>query len=300
MSSRDRVIAFILATYLTSGMLALTFHLLGMRMVGASALVVGGVYMCVPFVVALALQRIVVREPIREGLAIHFKPNRWFVVALLVPLVLGVLSLGVALLLPGVSYAGFDGLMDRGAESLTDAQRQSVRRAFAEVPVPPILFIALKAIAGGPTLNALVAFGEEAGWRGFLYRQLRGSFLHISVITGVVWGLWHLPLVLMGLNTTGPTWLSMLTTLAFAVLLAPLFTYVRAKSGSTVATSIFHGMINATASMSFLAHGPSALVGPTALAGLIALVILNAVLFFYDLRLAPESLIRRASVHTNA
>lgn len=297
MSSRDRVVAFVLATYLMSAMLALTFYFVGMRMVGSGALIIGIVYMFVPLLVAFTLQRLVLRLPVREGLALHFKLNPWFGVALLLPIVIGSLSLGVALLLPGVSYAGFDGLLERGADTLTAAQRQTAREAFATVSLPPLVFIALKALAGGPTLNALAALGEEAGWRGFLYANLRGTFLRTSLITGVIWGIWHAPLVLMGLNTTGPAWLSVITTIAFTTLLAPLCAYIRERSGSTIAVAIFHGTINASASMSLLARGDSALVGPTALAGLLALLILNALFAFYDLRISKNSLLRRTDVH---
>lgn len=297
MNSRDRAIAFVIATYLTSGMLGLTFYFLGFRLEGSKALVLGGVYMAVPLVVALLLQRVVVKEPIREGLALHVKPNRFFFLALLLPLLVATLTLGVALLLPGVRYAGFDGLLSRGAESLTDEQRNAARAAFAAIPIPPLFFILMKAAAAGPTLNAIFALGEEAGWRGFLYRALGGSFYRVSLVTGLVWGIWHVPIVLMGLNPVGSPLLSVATTIGFTILWAPLFTYVRERSQSVIASSIMHGTINASASVSMLATGAAVLVGPTAVAALVALLIANVVLFVYDTRIAKVSLVRRSDVH---
>lgn len=299
-NARDRAIAFVIATYLTSGMLGLMFHLAGFHLAGSQALVLGAVYMAVPLVVALLLQPVVVKQPIREGLALHAKPNRFFVVALLLPLLVASLSLGVALLLPGVHYAGFDGLLSRGADTLTAEQRDAARVAFNAIPIPPLLFILMKAAAAGPTLNALVALGEEAGWRGFLYQSLRGSFYRVSLVTGLVWGVWHIPLVLMGLNTVGSTGLSIVTTIAFTMLWAPLFTYVRQRSQSVIASSIMHGTVNASASASMLAAGSAVLVGPTAVAALLALVVANVALFLYDTRVAKDSLIRATDVHVEA
>src|SRR5262245_10169587 len=46
----------------------------------------GAVFMrACPGIVALLFQRFVVREPMRAALGIRFGPNRWFVVAWLVP-----------------------------------------------------------------------------------------------------------------------------------------------------------------------------------------------------------------------
>jgi len=44
---------------------------------------------------------------------------------------------------------------------------------------------------------------EEIGWRGFLHDRLKGttSLLLVSIIIGIVWALWHLPLFFI-LGTT--------------------------------------------------------------------------------------------------
>ncbi len=49
------------------------------------------------------------------------------------------------------------------------------------------------------TVNALVALGEELGWRAFLVpRLLQITGLPLVVLaTGIVWGLWHVPMVLL-------------------------------------------------------------------------------------------------------
>ena len=50
-----------------------------------------------------------------------------------------------------------------------------------------------------------VAFGEEVGWRGWLLTSLRplGTWPAL-IIVGVIWGLWHAPLILLGYNFARP------------------------------------------------------------------------------------------------
>lgn len=45
-----------------------------------------------------------------------------------------------------------------------------------------------------------IIFGEEFGWRGYLFPQLmqRFGFLSSALLVGLIWGLWHLPLFFMG------------------------------------------------------------------------------------------------------
>ena len=61
----------------------------------------------------------------------------------------------------------------------------------------------LKALAAAPVtiLSAcLTGLGEEIGWRGFLWPLLRSrrSFLGSALLVGVVWWLYHVPLILLG------------------------------------------------------------------------------------------------------
>jgi membrane protease YdiL (CAAX protease family) len=53
----------------------------------------------------------------------------------------------------------------------------------------------------GPAVNGLFAFGEELGWRGYLLPKLMplGKW-KAYVLVGIIWGLWHGPLVLAGFN----------------------------------------------------------------------------------------------------
>lgn len=51
-------------------------------------------------------------------------------------------------------------------------------------------------------ITSLLTVGEEIGWRGFLQKKLleQNSLLKSLIFLGLLWGFWHCPLVLNGLN----------------------------------------------------------------------------------------------------
>jgi CAAX protease family protein len=87
--------------------------------------------------------------------------------------------------------------------------------------------------------------GEELAWRGFALPRLltQHNALVASLILGVLWGLWHLPLVW----TEGasmyqqPIWLFLLDITAKSVLFTWVFLHTR---GSVLLVMLFHGATN--------------------------------------------------------
>jgi membrane protease YdiL (CAAX protease family) len=59
-------------------------------------------------------------------------------------------------------------------------------------PCPPA-----HALLAGIAAGALAGFCEELGWTGFAYPRMRARFgwLPAALLLGVLWGLWHLPVV---------------------------------------------------------------------------------------------------------
>ncbi|WP_458188114.1 CPBP family glutamic-type intramembrane protease [Haladaptatus sp. NG-WS-4] len=88
-----------------------------------------------------------------------------------------------------------------------DPTMEGIRAAMGDTGVPagnPMTIAAVQLFAAltiGPAINTFVAFGEEFGWRGFLLQHLLvlGQRRAI-VLTGVVWGIWHWPIIAMGDN----------------------------------------------------------------------------------------------------
>jgi uncharacterized protein len=93
----------------------------------------------------------------------------------------------------------------------------------------------------------LFTFGEEYGWRGYLLpRLLPLGEIRASVLLGVIWGLWHLPLLLAGLNYPGVNIVLAIIVFTF-VTVALSFTYTWfyvASSGSVLVAAVFHASTN--------------------------------------------------------
>ena len=75
----------------------------------------------------------------------------------------------------------------------TSSQQPSV----FDLPKIQVQFVRLQA--------ALLALGEEIGWRGFYLPRLqkRRSALGASIVVGVAWGLWHIPTQILAFRQYG-------------------------------------------------------------------------------------------------
>ncbi|MDE6780362.1 MAG: CPBP family intramembrane metalloprotease, partial [Ruminococcus sp.] len=107
-----------------------------------------------------------------------------------------------------------------------------------------------------PLLNMLAAVGEEAGWRGFLYPQLKARFGRKKglLIGGVIWGAWHFPMMWLigyeyGMDYVGFPFVGMLLFCIFATACGILCDWVYEKTGCIWLPSILHGGINCAATI---------------------------------------------------
>ncbi len=93
-------------------------------------------------------------------------------------------------------------------------------------------------------LTDLISNGEEIGWRGYVLPRLQAkhTVLAASLMTGVIWGLWHIPKFL-----THWDWvyfaLFMLDTIAKAVFLAWIY---NGTGGSLLLVAMAHAAWNTT------------------------------------------------------
>ncbi len=139
----------------------------------------------------------------------------------------GWLPFGFALLLPLALSVGAGAInVLLGAHSPHRAQRAAWPQIF-----PAFVFILL-----------FIGLGEETGWRGYALPQLqcRYSPLVASLALGVIWAIWHIPL--MGIEFSWPIVpFFVVSVLAGSVISAWLFN--RAK-GSLLPLPIFHATVN--------------------------------------------------------
>jgi membrane protease YdiL (CAAX protease family) len=91
------------------------------------------------------------------------------------------------------------------------------------------------------------ALGEEIGWRGFLVPELAKttSFTTTSLVSGIVWSLWHYSILIYGdYNAGTPTWYGLTCFTVMVIAMSFVFAWMRLKSGSLWTGAILHGSHN--------------------------------------------------------
>ncbi len=233
--------------------------------------------------IAVIITQTVNKEQIFHGLDISFKINRWWVIGWLLMPVLAVAVLGMTLLMPGAVWS---------------PDSEVVKAALASMPEGVGLgaFIVITLISGlfaGLTVNAVFAFGEEIGWRGYLLKIFKGkTFLSTALWTGIIWGLWHAPIILNGHNYPQHPVAGVFMMVGMCVFLTPIFMYFRLKSGSVIVPAIMHGTFNGVVGLSMILVTPAndLLYGGPGLAGLITLLLLDICLYIYDRFISKENI----------
>ncbi|MEV0049188.1 CPBP family intramembrane glutamic endopeptidase [Saccharopolyspora shandongensis] len=231
---------------------------------------VAGVMMFTPALGVLAVRLLDRRMPAREWAretGLTFGPRKGRTVVLLLaawfgtPLVSAVaVALSAAV---GVLAVDFDFSLMR--ETLGGA---------APIGVGSVVLIQLVAmVLLAPLINSVLAFGEEWGWRGWLVpRLMEFGVWRALLLSGLIWGVWHAPLTLLGYNypQLGP-WSALLFT-GFCVIYGVLMGWLRLYSGSVWPAVLCHGSFNASAGLPMIlgsaAEPPNVVVaGITGLVG---------------------------------
>jgi membrane protease YdiL (CAAX protease family) len=225
-------------------------------------------YMWAPAVAAVLVQWRY-GESIREGCGLVRGRLRWTGLAWLAPVAFLALTIAIGSLFPAVEITTDYGAFLRGI-GLPEAQIEELLAAIEDLPLPTPMFFVLQGLVAGLTINAVAALGEELGWRGLLLRELAPiGFWRVSLLTGVVWGIWHAPLILQGHNFPDAPYAGILVMTLWTVTVTPVFTYLTVRARSVLAATLLHGSFNAVASLSlvYLTGAGALLVGPVGIAG---------------------------------
>jgi len=215
-----------------------------------------------PGVAALAVTSGVLREPWATLRFARRGPWRYYLWAWALPIA----AAGAAVVAPVLlGVAQFD-------PEFTLLRRQAAGEAGQDAPgfAPQLAAVSalLTAVSAAPLLHGLFALGEELGWRGFLLPRFLRFGLgpgQAWLATGVIWGLWHAPLVLVGQNFPGHPTAGLLMMIVYCVVAGAWLAWLRMASGSIWPAVLAHGTLNAVGSlpMLFLKPGYSSLVAGT-------------------------------------
>jgi membrane protease YdiL (CAAX protease family) len=110
------------------------------------------------------------------------------------------------------------------------------------ITTPPIVLSPY--VIFGVAISFLANTCEEIGWRGFAlpHLQKRYNALLATLIVGMLWGLWHLPLVFLVGNPMSES-----PFLWFIIIVANAFIYTwvyNSTKGSILLVALFHGSLN--------------------------------------------------------
>jgi len=223
------------------------------------------ILMCVP-----ALASVVARLALREGFAdVSFRLGgrrgwRAIGIGFVFPSLIGLVAYGAAWTLGLAHFVGRTQLLGH--------------------TLPPALIFAVLVLVTStinllpPALTGVLAAGEEIGWRGFMLTRLIDAGVPKPILlSGAIWGLWHLPLILAGLYAAGPSpvlsgALFLIGATAFGVVIA----WLRLESGSIWPAIVLHGVWNNVIQGPFdqSTSGPAALLwtGESGILTVLALV----------------------------
>lgn len=248
------------------------------------------VYMFFPMITALVLQKIDKEKFNHTGL-VNFKFKWSWLVAWMLPLVLVLLCILVNGLMPGVELT-YNAEQLINQYHVPEDQQELVREQLGKLPAWLMMVsVIISGLIAGVSVNAIAAFGEEYGWRNYLVGALREvKFWKAALFIGVVWGIWHLPLILMGHNYPNePQW-GVLLMVVFCVLAGVLELYFVLKCKSMIVAAVMHGTINALAGMTiyFTLGGNDFFNGMPGLSGFIVMAAAILCILIYDKYIAKE------------
>lgn len=248
-----------------------------------AAAMANGIFIATPWLANL-LTRLITREGWKD---LWLKPNfrigwKYWLALWLLPL--------LAVIIGGLLfYAIFPQSFDPAAGAL---RKMTANLPAAATLSPGLLTlqITLSILFLSAPINAIASLGEEFGWRAYLLQKLSnrldqptsaasvaegepleaGAFhtaetCKAALLTGVIHGVWHVPLLLMTSGySAGLTLLTILGYLVFTTALSVLFSWGVLKSGSVWPAAIGHGVVNALSVLPgfFLAGQPVPLLGP--------------------------------------
>jgi hypothetical protein len=238
---RKGILAYVLITFGITYAIELALILPGFRADGVpqffGQLIIAGV-MWVPTLATLLTIKLVTHEPV-HSLNLRFGPLRPYLIA--------------ALVIPA-AYALIYGLTWLLSLGQPDWQMHALRSLLngagadaSALPQPavfwPTLFVVSMFVA--PFINSIFGLGEEIGWRGFLLPRLlplgkRRAYL----LLGIIWGLWHAPLIVVGFNYPGEPILGIVAMIGLTTALGIYINELTLRHQSTILSGWLHGLFN--------------------------------------------------------
>ncbi|WP_049620594.1 type II CAAX endopeptidase family protein [Frateuria defendens] len=201
---------------------------------GGFRMYVAGLMWC-PAMAALASCRLG-GQPL-AGLGWHWSAARWAWLAYLLPL-------GYAAVAYAIVWLG--GLGGFGNPQFVASLAEGLGWGAAPSWLVVAGYFLLRASVG-LVFGLSTALGEEIGWRGYLAPRMTEAFgfTRGALLTGAVWALWHMPILLFADYNSGTPWWFALPCFTLMVLAISVpMAWLRLRSGSLWPAAILHASHN--------------------------------------------------------
>lgn len=260
----------------------------------ASIFIIGGLYMPGPAIATFIIQKFIYKGDFKNyGWRLEKKKIKWIFYTVLLFLTLLLLTFSVIALFGNSGIFAQFGQLDFSQENFNKKFMELVAEKIdtSKIKLPEIspsvflLISLLQGIIAGATINLPFMFGEEFGWRGLLLYETRNlGFFQSALFTGLVWGLWHAPIILMGHNYPHHPYFGIIMMCLMTIAISPVFAYVRVKMKSILSACMLHGMVNATAALFtlYVINSNELFTGLAGLSGVIAGIIIAIGIYLFD------------------
>lgn len=278
---------FLGLTFAACWALAGNFFTTGGVIQSNAGLIFLSLYMILPLIMAIVVQKFIYHEKIFKPFGIFTRPHwGWLLLALFTPVLLASIAFALTLLM--IPTAKYDGNMS-ALIALTAKSTQmnpQIKTNIANTPLDiKMILLALYMTYIGISSKYLISLAEEVGWRGFLLRELRPlGFWPASFTIGLIWGVWSAPMAWVGLDYPEHKVISVILAIAFFTLFAPIITYFRLRAKTIFASALMLSLIEGMAlfSIAWVKGGNFLTNGLFGLPGLLTLAIVNVFLFYYE------------------
>ena len=292
---------FILLAFGISWLSVLIFKLLDIEYGSLqSTIIIAALFMPGPAIATFIIQKWIYKEGFAAyGWTFDKKAAKWYAGTILVFLSLVLLCFGFVALLGNTQLIPQFGTVDFSQIGFNERFIKMVaeKTDISKIKIPEIaswlfFIIALfQGILAGATVNLPFMFGEEFGWRGLMLRETQSlGFLKSNILIGVIWGLWHLPIILMGHNYPNHPYFGIIMMCFFTTALAPIFAYIRLKTKSILGPCFLHGMINATGALFalYIANANELWSTIAGVAGVLAGIVVIVCIYIFDKKFVEE------------